>query len=166
MHSSSTANKHGKGFRAEGSFAEKVTVRTLPLCLFLLGFFPVAKKCLAQGGPPVIISQPQSQIAGQGNSATFTVTVSTSTFPTYDWQFDGIAVFHTAGGTNSSYTLTNVQFTDAGNYSVVINNAAGSTPSVNAILTVVLPPANDNFASFEIDIAPFEHICLTFAHSS
>ncbi len=120
---------------------------TLPLCLFLLWFFPVATQCLAQGGPPVITSQPQSQIVGLGNSATFTVTVSTSTFPTYDWQFDGIAVFHTAGGTNSSYTLTNVQFTDAGNYSVVINNAAGSATSVNAVLTVVLPPANDNFAN-------------------
>src|SRR6185295_19388575 len=92
---------------------------TLPLCLFLLGFFPVATQCLAQGGPPVITSQPQSQIVGLGNSATFTVTVSTSTFPTYDWRLEGLVLFHTAGGTNSSYTLTNVQFIDAGNYSVV-----------------------------------------------
>src|SRR6185369_13342714 len=32
------------------------------------------------------------------------------------------------------------------NYSVVINNAAGSATSVDATLTVVVPPGNDDFA--------------------
>jgi hypothetical protein len=41
-----------------------------------------------------------------------------------------------AGATNVSLTLTNVQTTNAGNYSVVVTNVAGSVTSSNALLTV------------------------------
>ena len=42
--------------------------------------------------------------------------------------------------TNATLVLPNVQFSDAGNYSVQISNAAGSTNSAVAVLTVVSPP--------------------------
>jgi uncharacterized delta-60 repeat protein len=122
-------------------------VRPLGGWLVLILFFAASTRGFPQCCPPVITSQPQGQIIGQGNSVTFTVTVTSSTFPTYDWRFNGVTVFHTAGGTTSSYTIGSVQFTNAGNYSVVINNAAGSATSADATLTVVVPPANDNFAN-------------------
>ena len=41
-----------------------------------------------------------------------------------------------AGATGSAYTRANVQTADAGSYSVVITNSAGSTNSADAVLTV------------------------------
>jgi hypothetical protein len=43
------------------------------------------------------------------------------------------------GATNSSLTLTNVQFSQAGNYAVLMTNAFGSVLSSNAVLTVNPP---------------------------
>jgi hypothetical protein len=71
---------------------------SISVFLFLLSAFQLFPQCC----PPAIASQPQSQIIGQGNSVTFNVTIApSSTFPTYDWRFNGVTVFHTAGGTNS-----------------------------------------------------------------
>jgi hypothetical protein len=44
------------------------------------------------------------------------------------------------GATSSSYLKSNVQATNAGNYSVVVSNAAGTATSANAVLTVNSPP--------------------------
>jgi hypothetical protein len=49
--------------------------------------------------------------------------------------------------TSSSLTLTNVQFSQQGIYSVNVTNAAGSVTSSNALLTVVYPPATVQVAS-------------------
>ena len=45
-----------------------------------------------------------------------------------------------AGATGDNYTRTNVQTTDAGNYSVMITNLAGAVTSSAALLAVTLPP--------------------------
>ena len=42
--------------------------------------------------------------------------------------------------TNGNLTLTDVQLAQAGNYVVVVSNAAGSITSSNALLTVLAPP--------------------------
>src|SRR5260221_334890 len=57
---------------------------------FFLLFLLVAGagKGLAQGGPPVITSQPQSLTVTQGLGASFTVTVSSVTYPIYQWRFN------------------------------------------------------------------------------
>jgi hypothetical protein len=55
----------------------------------------------------------------------------------FQWQFDGTNI---AGATNATLTLTDVQSTGAGAYSVTVTDPAGSTTSSNAVLTTLVPP--------------------------
>ncbi|PYJ07268.1 MAG: hypothetical protein DME25_04245 [Verrucomicrobia bacterium] len=88
--------------------------------------------------PPTIIAQPQSRTTNQGANVTFTVSASGTTPLGYQWRFNAANI---SGATTSSYTRTNVQLADAGNYSVVVSNSAGTATSSNAVLTVQAPPA-------------------------
>jgi hypothetical protein len=82
---------------------------------------------------PDFTTQPQSQAVIAGNNVTFTsVAIGTPT-PTYQWKFNGANI---TGATSSSYTKNNVQLSDAGNYTVVASNSAGSTTSATAVLSV------------------------------
>ena len=83
--------------------------------------------------PPGIAIQPQSQTVIAGQSATFTVSATGTAPLSYQWQFNATPI---DGATDSSYTRANMQVTDAGSYSVVVTNTAGSTNSADAILTV------------------------------
>ncbi|MBI3852594.1 MAG: immunoglobulin domain-containing protein [Verrucomicrobia bacterium] len=94
----------------------------------------VAGKCSV---PPSINSQPASQTAPVGANVTFAVVAAGSSPLSYVWRFNQTNILVTA--TNSSFTLTNVQLADAGNYSVVVSNALDTVTSSNAILTVILP---------------------------
>jgi hypothetical protein len=86
--------------------------------------------------PPTITSQPQSQSVVQGQQASFSV-VANGTAPLgYQWNFNGLPL---PGATSSALTLTNVQMAQAGGYSVLVTNIAGSVTSVAASLTVALP---------------------------
>lgn len=89
------------------------------------------------GYSALITSHPQSITAAAGSSAQFSVTASGTPAPTYQWQFNGIAL---AGATNSTLTLNNVSTANAGNYTVVITNPHGSVTSNAATLTVTAPP--------------------------
>jgi Immunoglobulin domain len=88
--------------------------------------------------PPTITTQPQAQTVNAGSNATFAV-LATGTAPlSYQWKFGGNDI---SGATNSAFTITNTQPINAGNYSVLITNIAGSMPGSNAALTVIIPPA-------------------------
>lgn len=87
--------------------------------------------------PPSIATQPQPQTVNQGNTATFTVVASGTAQLTYQWKHAGTNL---PGATASSYVKVNVQPADAGNYSVGITNGIGYSNSVNALLTVNIPP--------------------------
>jgi hypothetical protein len=86
--------------------------------------------------PPGITTQPQSQMAVVGQSATFSVTASGTAPFSYRWSFNGTQL---SGATSSALTLANVQTTSAGSYTVVVTNAAGSATSAVATLTVYVP---------------------------
>jgi hypothetical protein len=103
--------------------------------------FALPTRSLAQGGPPVITAQPQSQTNNAGTTATFSVAVSSVTQPAYQWKFNGGNV---SGATSTSYSITNVQASNAGSYSVAITNLVGYAISSNAILTVLVPPTITN----------------------
>jgi hypothetical protein len=89
--------------------------------------------------PPSIVGQPANQSTIVGSSATFTVLAAGSLPLSYQWSFNGTNVIN--GATASSLTISNAQFTDAGNYSVTVTNAYGSATSSNALLTVNPPPS-------------------------
>jgi hypothetical protein len=83
--------------------------------------------------PVTIQKQPQSQTATAGGLAPFSV-VAGGTGPwTYQWRFNGVDI---PGANNSFYTLSGAQKQDAGDYQVLINNAAGPVLSEVAVLTV------------------------------
>ena len=82
--------------------------------------------------PPTITVEPANQTVIIGNSATFSVT-ATSGGLNYQWYSSSGALLNQ---TNATLTLNNVQATDAGNYYVVVANAAGSVTSSTATLTV------------------------------
>jgi hypothetical protein len=83
--------------------------------------------------PPTLTTQPVSQTVTGGQAVTLSVTASGTPAPTYQWRKNGVNI---AGATGATLTLTNVQSSDAGNYSVVITNAAGSVTSNAITLTV------------------------------
>ncbi len=90
---------------------------------------------------PAITVQPSNQTATAGGSVGFSVTASGTSPLTYQWQFNGATL---PGATSQSLTLNNVQSANAGTYTVVVSNTAGSVTSVAATLTVnqaVTPPA-------------------------
>jgi hypothetical protein len=78
-------------------------------------------------------------------NATFSVSATGAAPLSYQWQFNGGNIF---GATDSSYTRTNAQRYDAGNYSVVVTNTVGSIQSSNALLSVtpISPLHFDSFA--------------------
>jgi glucose/arabinose dehydrogenase len=82
---------------------------------------------------PVITTQPQSISVAEGNPASFSVTASGSQPLSYQWRKNTNNI---SGANNSTYTIPAVSTGDAGNYSVVVSNSAGSATSNNAVLTV------------------------------
>jgi sulfur relay (sulfurtransferase) DsrF/TusC family protein len=84
--------------------------------------------------PPTIVTQPAGQTIGVGSTATFSVTAEGTPPFAYQWSDDGTNIVN---ATNSSLTLTNVSFSAAGSYSVMVSNTFGMTNSTNADLKVV-----------------------------
>ena len=102
---------------------------------------------------PVIISQPQSLTVFTNSLATFRVVVSNAenSALTYRWwcNTNGGSDFQLVGGTNNTYTITNVVPTNSGTYWVMVTNVAGPVRSSNATLwaeslpTVTTPVLSD-----------------------
>jgi len=87
--------------------------------------------------PPSILSQPANQSIVVGGTATFSITASGAPPLSYQWNFNGTNL---SGATNATLNMANVQFSQAGNYAVLVTNFYGSILSSNAVLTVNLPP--------------------------
>jgi len=84
--------------------------------------------------PPVIQAAPQSQTLSAGATANFAVLAAGTAPLSYQWLENGTNI---PGATSSTFSLGSVQTADAGNYSVVVTNVAGSATSSVAILTVL-----------------------------
>ena len=89
------------------------------------------------GQAPSITTQPQSQIAFVSQDVTLTVAAAGPGPLSYRWRFNGSDI---PGATGTNLTINNVNINNAGNYSVVVFNAAGSAASAIATLTVRQPP--------------------------
>ena len=87
--------------------------------------------------PPIITAQPIGITVSVGATATFSVSAEGAQPLAYQWQFGGTNI---ANATNAVLMLSNVQLSQAGNYSVLVTNILGSTNSVPAMLTVMTYP--------------------------
>ena len=91
----------------------------------------------ASADPPSILSQPSSAVVGLGQPAGLSVAVEGTPPLAYQWVKDGVIL---AGQTNSSLSFGSFQFTNGGNYSVVVTNANGLALSLPASLSVSNAP--------------------------
>ncbi len=85
-------------------------------------------------GPPIITVQPQSQVVASGADVTFSVSAIGSEPLFYQWQFEWEKI---PGETNAWLTLSNVDETMAGQYTVIVYNEYGKETSAGAMLQVV-----------------------------
>jgi hypothetical protein len=83
--------------------------------------------------PPTITTQPLSRTVTVGVTVQFSVAVSSSIAPTFQWRKNGVAL---AGATSDLLTIPSASLIDTGTYSVVVTNSGGTTTSNNATLTV------------------------------
>jgi hypothetical protein len=86
---------------------------------------------------PDITAQPTDQTVFVDQNATFTVGATGQAPLSYQWRFNGTNL---AGAATNTWTITNAQVANAGPYTVVVTNVAGSITSAVATLTVLLPP--------------------------
>ena len=93
---------------------------------------------------PGITTQPTNATVVEGNKATFTVVVTGTPEPTYQWQIDrndGNGFVNIDGATSASYTtLVTVKANDGYKYRCVVTNRKGSVTSNEATLTVTDAP--------------------------
>ena len=87
--------------------------------------------------PPSLRVQPADLAVAAGSGAVLESAAAGTPPLSFQWSLNGTNILN---ATNNLLTLGNVQVTDAGQYVVAVANAAGSTSSVPAMLTVVLPP--------------------------
>ena len=109
------------------------------------------------GAAPAILDPPVSRVVLQNSNVFFSVAASGTKPVSYQWRKDGTNIpgangpsfvvsnvvfsytgLRFPGDHEANFTLTNAQFSDAGNYSVALSNEVGVSSSSNAML-VVLP---------------------------
>jgi hypothetical protein len=76
--------------------------------------------------PPIIVSQPLTQLVEPNASANFSVVVADASSVTYQWKFNSIDI---PGATGDSLFLVNVTSGNEGNYTVTITNPSGTIDS-------------------------------------
>jgi hypothetical protein len=86
---------------------------------------------------PTITVHPEGRTVLAGDTVALSVAVSGTPPLSYQWQRDGLDI---PGATDASFTLTNVQLSQAGSYRVTVTNAAGGLTSLGAAVIVLVPP--------------------------
>lgn len=82
--------------------------------------------------PPTITTQPTASTITAGQTLSFSVVASGEELK-YQWIFNGADI---AGATSATFSKSNAQTSDAGNYSVRVSNSVGSVTSSTAKGTV------------------------------
>jgi hypothetical protein len=89
-----------------------------------------------QAVAPVITTQPAARTVTAGENAVFTVNATGTPAPAYQWRKSGVTLTDNATASTATLTLTSVTSYDAGDYDVVVTNAAGAVTSASATLAV------------------------------
>lgn len=100
----------------------------------------VAFYALARSHAPSITNQPTSITTGVGSTPNFSVSAAGNGTLTYQWRLNGTNL--PGNATSAMLTLTNVQLTQAGNYSVLVTDSLGAVTSAVASLTVTNTSTN------------------------
>jgi len=87
--------------------------------------------------PPIITEQPHDLTATNGNPASFTNLASGTSPLYYQWYFNTNTPI--SGGTNAILLIASATTNQAGYYSVIVTNSAGSATSTLAKLTIIVP---------------------------
>jgi hypothetical protein len=89
--------------------------------------------------PMITMQPPASQTINAGQTATFTVVATNDCGGSlnYQWRLQGTNI---TGAIASSYSRTNAQFADGGDYTVLVSTLASSVTSTVSALTVLSPP--------------------------
>jgi Immunoglobulin domain/NHL repeat len=96
-----------------------------------------------------ITTQPQSQTTIAGATVTFSVAANGPGTLTYQWYQNGTAI---SGATSASYTISNVQNSSVGTYTVVVtSSSSGITPVTSTGATLTL---NGNITAPQITVPP------------
>ena len=97
---------------------------------------PITFTIAAGATVPALTTHPAAQTVNVGSTVTFSAAASGTPAPTFQWRKNGANL---AGAIAASLTLTNVQTSDAGTYTVVASNSAGTASSNAATLIVNVP---------------------------
>lgn len=87
--------------------------------------------------PPIITLQPVGRTVIAGTNITLTAAATGTPPLSYQWLLEGAPL---AGATKTSLSLSNVQSSQSGNYSLRVTNVYGPTDSTNALVTVLESP--------------------------
>jgi hypothetical protein len=123
---------HGWGSNAKGELAAPPVDILPPATLPGLGDLCAALLYL----PPAILTPPEDRTALAGDSVTWTVLAEGHPPLGFRWAFNNVPI---SGATNSTLALTNLQPAQAGTYSVIVSNEAGTAAS-SAVLQLRQPP--------------------------
>ena len=100
-----------------------------------------------------------------GTNVSFSVSATGTPAPAYQWFLNGTNL---SGATASQLVLTNVQPGQMGNYTVLVTNQVGSSNSLAAALTVLVPPAiqgiNPTGANFSLSITSVNGLNYTLEY--
>lgn len=95
--------------------------------------------------PPTIVVGPTNQVVNVGGTAYLSVTANNVTPIYYQWLFNGSPL---SNDTNATLTISPVNFTNGGAYSVVVSNAYGGVTSGVALVVVPVTGAGANVAVY------------------
>src|SRR5208283_685657 len=82
---------------------------------------------------PVIIANPNPQVALAGGTASFSVSAIGNPAPTYQWLKNGVGI---PGANSATLALSNVQDSDVAVYYVIVSNPEGGVQSSFAFLEI------------------------------
>jgi len=122
---------------------------------------------------PTITQQPVGSIVAAGSNANLSVTASGTLPMGFRWRKGGITItnanFINVPFNTSIFSMTNVQASDATNYTVVVTNIVVGTAvlSSNAYLTVVTPPTNQSAPAgsnitFTVSASAYDPISVSY----
>jgi hypothetical protein len=91
--------------------------------------------------PPTITTQPQNLAVAVGGTVAFSVGATGTGSLSHQWYLNGSQLGNANGARTANYSKSGAATTDAGNYTVKVQNSYGSATSAVATLTVVTAPS-------------------------